>query len=86
MKFRILVEPWAVYVKDAVFFESQGGLTEPWGKNWLEVEATSIEAARAIGYGHGKGDLCRCGHVRAHHGNPIFPCMADDCECRGFKF
>lgn len=48
-KFRILVEPWATYVKDADFFEAQGGLREPWGKNWREVEAEDIEAARAIG-------------------------------------
>ncbi len=49
MKFRILVEPWAVYVKTAEFFESQGGVTAEWGKSWREVEAIDIEAARAIG-------------------------------------
>jgi hypothetical protein len=36
----------ALFVKEAKFFESQGGLTETWGKAWVPVEATSIEAAR----------------------------------------
>jgi hypothetical protein len=45
----ILVKPWAVYVKGAEFFESQGGHDEPWGKNWQLIEADSIEHARTIG-------------------------------------
>jgi hypothetical protein len=45
----ILVEPWAVYVKEANFFRSQGGHKEPWGQKWRPVTADSIEAARAIG-------------------------------------
>ena len=32
-----------------------------------------------------ENDVCRCGHLRKNHGNPIFPCMADGCECSGFK-
>jgi len=48
MKFFILIEPWAVYVKEAEFFKSQGGLIEEWGKRWVEVEAESIEDARHI--------------------------------------
>lgn len=46
MKFYILIEPWATYVKEAEFFKSQGGLTEGWGKRWVEVETKSIEEAR----------------------------------------
>lgn len=45
----ILVKPWAVYVKTAEFFRSQGGLTETWGQTWRPVVAESIEAARALG-------------------------------------
>src|SRR6185436_6879194 len=32
-----------------------------------------------------KNDVCRCGHLRKNHGNPIFPCMADGCQCSGFR-
>lgn len=35
------------FVKEAGFFEDQGGLTEPWGKAWKPIYATSIEDARA---------------------------------------
>lgn len=38
-----------VFVKDYDFFVSQGGLTQEWGKRWLELEATSIEDARKQG-------------------------------------
>lgn len=46
----ILVEPWAVFVKEESFFISQGGLTQDWGKRWKRVEADGIEAARKIGW------------------------------------
>lgn len=50
MKYYVLIQSWAVYVKEAEFFREQGGLTKPWGKNWVgPVEAESIEAARAWG-------------------------------------
>jgi hypothetical protein len=49
-EYYILVQPWAVYVKEKSFFESQGGLTEDWGKTWQLIQADSIEHARAIGY------------------------------------
>lgn len=40
----------SVFVKDVEFFEEQGGLTEPWGKNWKILFAESIEDAREKGY------------------------------------
>lgn len=36
----------ALFVKDADFFESQGGLTAEWGKSWKPVVASSIGDAR----------------------------------------
>jgi len=36
----------ALFVKEAEFFKSQGGLTEEWGQHWQPVIATSIGAAR----------------------------------------
>lgn len=39
----------AVFVKEGDFFESQGGLTEEWGRGWVAIEAESIEDARAQG-------------------------------------
>lgn len=39
-----------VYVKDADFFEQQGGLTEKWGKRWIEIQANSINDAREKGH------------------------------------
>lgn len=36
----------ALFVKEADFFKQQGGLTEPWGKHWKPVVATSIGDAR----------------------------------------
>ena len=50
MKFYyILISPWAVYVKDADFFEKQGGLVADWGRDWRKIRATSIENARECG-------------------------------------
>ena len=34
------------FVKEYDFFVSQGGLKEPWGRNWIPMEADSIEGAR----------------------------------------
>ena len=48
MKYYVLVEPWAVYVKEADFFVAQGGLTAEWGKRWKLLEAPSMEFARRI--------------------------------------
>lgn len=45
----ILIQRWGVYVKEAEFFRSQGGLTMPWGQKWKPVVAASIEEARRIG-------------------------------------
>lgn len=36
------------FVKEAEFFESQGGLTHSWGKNWTPVTANSAEHAVEI--------------------------------------
>lgn len=36
----------AWFVKEAEFFESQGGLTEAWGKGWKQIYADSIEHGR----------------------------------------
>ena len=38
----------ALSVKEASFFESQGGLTASWGKAWRPVAASGIEAAREL--------------------------------------
>lgn len=38
-----------VFVKEAAFFASQGGLREEWGRSWTPVTADSIEDARRIG-------------------------------------
>ncbi len=48
-RYRILVNSAAVYVKEEEFWESQGGRTEPWGKDWELVYADGIEHARLIG-------------------------------------
>jgi len=47
--YMVLIQPWAVYVKDRAFFVQQGGLREPWGKAWRRVRASSVEAARSKG-------------------------------------
>lgn len=51
MEFFILVEPWAVYVKEGNFFREQNGPSSKWGERWERVEADSIEHARLIGEG-----------------------------------
>ena len=38
-----------VFVKESSFFEKQGGLTEPWGRDWKPLRAHSIDAARRLG-------------------------------------
>jgi hypothetical protein len=52
-KFMVLIQPWAIYVKERSFFVAQGGSRERWGKHWRPVQARSIEAARS------KGKLCK---------------------------
>ena len=39
----------SVFVKEYQFFVSQGGLPDNWGKNWIRIEASSIENARLQG-------------------------------------
>jgi hypothetical protein len=36
-----------VYVKEADFFEQQGGLTRQWGRSWRPLMAMDIHHARA---------------------------------------
>jgi hypothetical protein len=48
-RYFVLIEDWAVYVKEGDFFESQGGLKEDWGKDWQCVYADGIEHARLLG-------------------------------------
>lgn len=36
----------ALFVKEAAFFASQGGLTDEWGKHWKPVVARSTGSAR----------------------------------------
>lgn len=38
----------ALFVKEAAFFEQQGGLDKEWGMTWIPVIATSIGDARKI--------------------------------------
>lgn len=38
----------AIFIKEANFFEEQGGLEDKWGRGWRPVIATSIDHARAI--------------------------------------
>jgi hypothetical protein len=43
----VLIQPSGVFVKEAEFFERQGGLNDAWGKKWRgPIEAASIEDAR----------------------------------------
>jgi hypothetical protein len=39
----------SVFVKEREFFISQGGDKEDWGRNWILIEADSIEGAREKG-------------------------------------
>jgi hypothetical protein len=48
-KFAVLIESWAVYVKEWDFFVEQGGLAQPWGKKWKPIMARDIESARRKG-------------------------------------
>ena len=38
-----------VSVKEGEFFRQQGGLSEPWGKNWQRIEACCLYDARRKG-------------------------------------
>lgn len=51
----ILVYPWAVYVKEAHYFESQGGTTAEWGKRWKKIEAGSLADAHKIALNRAQG-------------------------------
>lgn len=45
----VLANAAGVYVKDAAFFASQGGLADDWGKSWEPVIAGSLYDARNAG-------------------------------------
>lgn len=47
------------FIKEAEFFEAQGGLTAEWGKAWKPIEADTIEHART------KAELI---HLKEIHG------------------
>lgn len=47
--FMVLIQPWAVYVKERGFFIQQGGNRDAWGKAWRRVKARDIESARRKG-------------------------------------
>lgn len=51
MKHFIMVNAAGVYVKDGDLFVQQGGLKDPWGKNWKEIDADGLNHARMIGEG-----------------------------------
>jgi len=38
----------AIFVKEAAFFESQGGLIQPWGNVWHRIFANSLAEARTV--------------------------------------
>lgn len=48
-RYYILISNHSVFVKEEQFFIDQGGLVDDWGKNWIPVDAVSIEHARSIG-------------------------------------
>lgn len=46
----------ALFVKEADFFQSQGGLADAWGRCWVPVVATSVgDARRQAGWLFGVG-------------------------------
>ena len=48
-EFYVLTRPTGhIYVKEAEFFEEQGGLEQPWGKAWQKVRALDIADAREV--------------------------------------
>lgn len=47
----VLVKEAGVYVKEAVFFEQQGGTTAAWGKAWEPIDASNLHDARRIAIG-----------------------------------
>ena len=47
--YMVLIQPWAVYVKERGFFIEQGDLRDAWGKAWRRVKARDIESARRKG-------------------------------------
>lgn len=51
----------------------------------VDPEATMAAARAILPPVEGEDALCRCGHYKRNHGNPIFPCMADGCSCAGFR-
>lgn len=48
-EYRVLINEAGVYVKEGAFFKDQGGLTEPWGRAWEAIEASSLYDARRQG-------------------------------------
>lgn len=45
----VLISESNVGTKNGQFFEAQGGLIEPWGKNWEKIKADSLYDARNQG-------------------------------------
>lgn len=51
-----------VYVKEGSFFREQGGLTAEWGKNWIGIDATSLNDARLKAHAS-EGTVCPHWHL-----------------------
>jgi len=51
-----------VYVKEGDFFREQGGLTQPWGKHWTGIHATSLNDARLKAHAS-EGTACPDWHL-----------------------
>ena len=53
----VSIQSWAVYVKEGAFFIDKGGLRSEWGRNWMPIEANSIEHARQLGKELGEASM-----------------------------
>lgn len=51
-----------VYVKGGDYFREQGGLSADWGRNWIGIEAVSINDARLKAHAS-EGTACPAWHL-----------------------
>lgn len=59
-----------VGTKEGKFFEESGGLTEPWGKHWEKIEATSLYDARNQGIALRRKRFPTCHKTMGENGEP----------------
>ncbi|WP_257164636.1 hypothetical protein [Bradyrhizobium sp. SRS-191] len=69
-RFYLLINEAGVYTKVGAYFESQGGLEQPWGQSWESIEALDLYDARNQGIKLRRERFPNCHRTLGEDGEP----------------